>query len=139
MKYRIVFAFAVLLTAAAAFAAPTQIFAGYEHARQGLIKASVAEVQAGATQLAAAARAEKQPAIAVKADALVAARDMKAARTAFAAVSDEMIKFRKGVKGDRPIVAYCSMEKKSWLQPKGAISNPYVDAGMRACGEVKEQ
>ena len=43
------------------------------------------------------------------------------------------------VGGDKPVVAYCSMEKKSWLQPKGAITNPYVDAAMRACGEVKTQ
>jgi hypothetical protein len=31
------------------------------------------------------------------------------------------------------------MARHSWLQPKGEISNPYLDASMRTCGEVKEQ
>jgi hypothetical protein len=31
------------------------------------------------------------------------------------------------------------MAKQSWLQPKGEISNPYFDASMRSCGEIKEQ
>jgi len=44
-----------------------------------------------------------------------------------------VIKFRAA---GRPSVAYCSMEKKSWLQPAGTpISNPYLDGGMRTCGQ----
>ncbi len=136
---KFILAVAITFMAAAAFARPADLFSGYEHARQGLLKASVVEVQTGARSVASAARAEKQPAVAAKADALASAKDIKAARAAFAALSDEMIKFRRNVKGDRPLVAYCSMEKKSWLQPKGAIGNPYVAPGMRACGEVKEQ
>ena len=118
----------------------TKIFASYEAARLSLIKASLPEVQASARQLAAVARAEKQPAIAAKADALAAAKDIAAARNAFAALSDEVIKFRAAAAGaDRPAVAYCSMEKKSWLQPKGEITNPYVGASMRACGEFRDR
>lgn len=139
MKFRIVLVVALLLVTAAALARPADMFAGYEQVRNGLIKASMPDVQTGARQLAAAARADRQVAVAAKAEALAAAKDLKGARLAFAALSDEMIRFRSSVKGDRPAVAYCSMEKKSWLQPKGAISNPYVDAGMRSCGEIKEQ
>ena len=96
-------------------------------------------MQSSAKQLAATARAEKQSAVAAKADALATAKDMAAARAAFAALSDEMIKFRASAGGDRPAVAYCSMEKKSWLQPKGTITTPYVAASMRACGELREK
>ncbi|HEV2720727.1 MAG TPA: hypothetical protein VG323_11960 [Thermoanaerobaculia bacterium] len=115
----------------------TNIFSSYENARQALLKTSVPDVQSSARQLAAIARAEKQPAIAAKADAVAAAKDIASARTAFAALSDEVIKFRAAVPGDRPAVAYCPMEKKSWLQPKGEITNPYVAPPMRGCGELR--
>lgn len=116
----------------------TKIFTGYEAARLSMLKASIPDVQSSARQLAAAARAERQPAIAAKAEALASARDIAAARGAFAALSDEVIKFRAGVPAaERPPVAYCSMEKKSWLQPRGSIANPYVGASMRACGEFR--
>jgi len=117
----------------------TNLFGNYESARQALIKTSLPDVQSSAKRLAVVARTEKQQAIAAKADALATAKDIAAARTAFAALSDEMIKFRAGATGDRPAVVYCSMEKKSWLQPRGAITNPYVASSMRACGEVREK
>jgi len=117
----------------------TNIYSSYESARQALIRTSLPEVQASARQLAAAARAEKQPAIAAKAGALASAKDIAAARSAFAALSDEVIKVRARTPGDRLAVAYCSMEKKSWLQPKGEIANPYVSASMRACGEFRDK
>lgn len=126
-----------LLTAAVPVFAASKIYAPYETTRQALIRTSIPEVQAGAKQVAAAARTEKQASVAAKADALAKAPDLTAARNAFAALSDETIKVRTADKGDRPIVAYCSMEKKSWLQPNGEISNPYVGAGMRKCGDVK--
>ena len=117
----------------------TNLFTNYENARQALIKTSLPDVQSSAKQLATAARTEKQPSVAAKADALATAKDIAAARAAFAALSDEMIKFRASASGNRPAVAYCSMEKKSWLQPSGAISNPYVASSMRACGEFREK
>jgi hypothetical protein len=49
------------------------------------------------------------------------------------------VKLRASTPGDRPAVAYCSMEKKSWLQPRGEITNPYVAAPMRACGEFRDK
>ena len=62
---------------------------------------------------------------------------MTAAKNAFAALSNRMIAFRAKSSSEGPIVVYCSMEKKSWLQPKGAVSHPYVAQSMRGCGEVK--
>lgn len=127
----------LLAAALPVFAEQQPLLAKYEAARQGLLKNSVADVQSAAKDLAAAARAGKNAQLATKADALARAATVKDARNAFAAVSDEVIKLRDASTGDRPAVAYCSMEKKYWLQPKGAIANPYVDAGMRACGEIK--
>jgi|UPI000472E3B0 Protein of unknown function (DUF3347). len=139
MSIKQLFVVVALLTAVPTFAAGTKIYTSYETTRQALIKTSVADVQAGAKQVAVAARVEKQVAIAAKADALAEVADLAAARNAFAALSDEMIKFRASDKGDRPIVVYCPMEKKSWLQPKGEVGNPYLSAGMRKCGEIKQQ
>ncbi len=127
-----------LLVALSASAAQQPLFAKYEAARQAMLKASLPRVQSSAKELADAAIAAKQTAIASGADGLSRAANINQARAAFAVVSDEIIKFRNSQSGVRPAVAYCSMEKKSWLQPKGAISNPYLDESMRSCGEFKE-
>lgn len=126
-----------MLFAVAASAGQTKLFAKYEGVRQALIKGSVADVQRSAKDLAAAGQSENQTAIAAQARALSGAATLKAARDSFSALSDQMIRFRDAQSGDRPVVVYCSMEKKSWLQPKGAVVNPYVDPSMRSCGEVK--
>ncbi|HEX5243772.1 MAG TPA: efflux RND transporter periplasmic adaptor subunit [Tepidisphaeraceae bacterium] len=34
---------------------------------------------------------------------------------------------------------YCPMAKANWLQVPGDVSNPYLDADMRDCGEIKSQ
>ena len=115
------------------------IFVSYEEARQALIKQSLPDLQTAAKHIGVAAHSADQNKIAELAANLEKAADIKAARTAFAALSDEVIKYRKDrCCGDKPAVVYCSMEKKSWLQPGGEIGNPYVDAAMRKCGEVKE-
>ncbi|HXE51851.1 MAG TPA: hypothetical protein VN541_02505, partial [Tepidisphaeraceae bacterium] len=36
-------------------------------------------------------------------------------------------------------LVYCPMVKADWVQPPGAISNPYLGADMRDCGQVKSQ
>ena len=130
--------FASFLFAAAAFASTNPVFTQYESARQALLKESVADVQKAAKQLTTAAHGAGQHALAAKSAELEKATDITRARAAFGAVSDEVIKYRASVSGEKPVVAYCSMAKKSWLQPAGAISNPYFDGSMRGCGEVKE-
>ena len=42
------------------------------------------------------------------------------------------------IEGDRPVVAYCPMEKKAWLQPYEPIGNPYAPYMLR-CGEVVQR
>jgi hypothetical protein len=135
MRSRIFLFVALIAIAASALAAETKIYTSYETVRQALLKTSLAEVQSSAKQLASIARAEKQNGVAAKADAVATANDITAARTAFAALSDAVIKF--GGKNRPLVVAWCAMERKSWLQPKGEIANPYVAPSMRKCGEVK--
>ncbi|MGZ8831968.1 MAG: DUF3347 domain-containing protein, partial [Thermoanaerobaculia bacterium] len=139
MRIRTLIILASLFLAAPLFANETKIYSSYERVRQALLKNEVADVQKAANNLSSVARSEKQEPIAVQAETLAEATDVASARKVFAALSDEMIKFRAAGCCERPVVAYCSMEKKSWLQPKGPISNPYVAASMRACGEIKQQ
>jgi hypothetical protein len=130
-------AVAVALLALPLFA-NTNLFTKYESIRQGLLKASLADVQKSATALAADAKKAKQTAVAEKAAAVAKSADLKAARDAFAPLSDEMLKVREAATGARPSVYYCPMVKKSWLQPKGDIGNPY-DQAMEKCGMMKSE
>src|SRR5512144_3068682 len=131
MMRPIAIVFASCLFASAAIASTNPVFTQYESARQALLKESVADVQKAATQLTTAAHGAGQHALAAKSAELEKAANITKAREAFGALSEEVIKYRASVSGEKPVVAYCSMAKKSWLQPKGAISNPYFDASMR--------
>jgi hypothetical protein len=65
------------------------------------------------------------------------ASDLEGARGAFYELSKVMVRYRSKVGGEGlPVVAYCSMLKKSWLQPEGEIGNPYYGQSMAVCGEV---
>jgi hypothetical protein len=118
--------------------ANTGLFTKYEAVRQGLLKSSLADVQKNAAALAKDARTAKNNAVAVQADAVAKSADLVQARTAFGALSDEMVKVQKSTAGTRPAVYYCSMVKKSWLQAKGKVGNPY-DSNMAMCGELKAE
>ena len=129
----------VFLVAVVASAATTKLYDKYEAVRQGLLKGSLSDSQAAAKDLAATAHGENQARIAERADALANAANLKAARNSFSMLSDELIRFRDAQSGDRPAVVYCPMHKASWLQAKGAITNPYADnASMRSCGEFRK-
>jgi hypothetical protein len=137
MRIRTLVVLASLFLAVPLFANETKIYSSYEKVRQALLKSAVADIQKSATALGSAARAEKQEAIAARAEALATATNVASARKSFAALSDEVIKFRAAGCCERPAVAYCSMEKKSWLQPAGMpIGNPYLDGSMRTCGQI---
>lgn len=115
------------------FANPV-FFAKYEAIRQGLLKNSLKDVQSSAKALSTAAAEAKNETIAKAADTVATSADLEKARTAFGALSDEMVKFRADATGDKPAVAYCPMAKKRWLQSKKSeIANPYEPA-MKECG-----
>jgi Protein of unknown function (DUF3347) len=129
---------AVLALVAAPLFAGTNLFTQYETVRQGLLKQKLADVQSSAKELAAEAVKAENADVAKAAEAVAKAADLKAARTAFAALSDEMIKVRNATKGDRPAIGFCPMVNKSWLQAKSdKIGNPYEPA-MAECGMLKE-
>lgn len=132
------FILTLALVAAVPVMAGTTLFTNYEAVRQGLLKSSLKDVQTSAAKLSAEASKAKNQAVAKQADAVAKSSDLAKARASFAALSDEMIKVRNTTSGARPAVYYCSMVKKSWLQTKGKVGNPY-DASMQMCGELKAE
>lgn len=128
---------AVLALVATPLFADTTLFTKYEAVRQGLLKDSLKETQTTAKDLAATARSAKAVKVADLAERVAKSPDIAKARTAFGALSNEMIELRKATKGDRPAVAYCPMVDQSWLQAKGEIGNPY-DTSMKLCGMFKD-
>jgi hypothetical protein len=126
----------VLLLAVPALA-DSGLFEKYEAARQGLLKQNLTVVQSAATELASAASKAKNAEVSAMAESVAAAKDLKSARNAFAALSAEMIKVRNAAKGERPMIGFCPMVNKSWLQGKGVIGNPY-DPAMASCGTLKD-
>ncbi len=76
------------------------------------------------------------PELSEAAAALSAATSLDAARDAFYDLSKSLVRWRKAADGDKPVVAYCSMAKRSWLQPEGELGNPYYGQSMLRCGEV---
>jgi Cu(I)/Ag(I) efflux system membrane fusion protein len=68
---------------------------------------------------------------------LVAADTLESSRDAFYELSKLLVRLRKTASGeDLPVVAYCSMARRSWLQPEGKLGNPYYGQTMPVCGEV---
>lgn len=117
--------------------ANTTLFSKYEAVRQGLLNEKIADVQSSAKVLAAEATKVNNAPVAKAAAAVSTAKDLKAAKAAFGTLSDELIKVRNASKGDRPMIGFCPMVNKSWLQAKGKIGNPY-DKAMAECGMLKE-
>ncbi|HVG25029.1 MAG TPA: hypothetical protein VND45_12790 [Thermoanaerobaculia bacterium] len=111
----------------------TTLFTHYEGVRQGLLKGSLGQTKKQAASLARSAHEAKLNSVADFAQSVAVAKSLADARRSFAALSDEMIK----VPG-HPAVYYCPMVKKSWLQPKGKVGNPY-DPAMKMCGELKAE
>lgn len=136
MKSRVV-AIVLLCLAAFSMTANPTLFAKYESVRQALLNNSLKDVQTSAAALATAAKDAKQPAIAAKAESVAKLTNLDKARDAFAPLSDEMIKLRAATPANaRPVIGYCPMVKKSWLQPDGKVGNPYLP-DMSDCGELK--
>lgn len=129
--------FLVLALTVPVFANPA-LFSKYESVRQSLLKSDLAGAQKNAAALATDAKKAKNAPVAELAQSLTVTKDMAGARRVFGLLSDEMIKVRTAAKGARPAVYYCPMAKKSWLQPKGQVGNPY-EAGMASCGELKAE
>jgi hypothetical protein len=95
----------------------------FEHERVGASTEVIPVVEEKLEGMIAAARS------------LAAAASLEAARDAFYELSVPLVRWQEGVaEGRRPFVAYCSMYKRSWLQPDEEIGNPY--GGMPRCGTI---
>jgi len=164
MRFGIIFVlFLVLASTFAVNAAEETVFAeifdNYEAIRQELIADSTKGVASHAEAIATAARSLADdfsaeaagvdrgdaasvegllPEIQAKAEQLAAAEGIAEVRQGFAALTQPLTRWDKVVQGPRPIVVYCPMEKKAWLQPDEAIGNPYAPNMLR-CGEVVQR
>ncbi len=58
------------------------------------------------------------------------------ARTEFSKLSDHAIKLASGQSGY--YIVNCPMVQKDWVQPTGAISNPYAGQSMPTCGAIRK-
>ena len=79
---------------------------------------------------------EFMPEIQQAASRLQSAESLEDSREAFGELSRALVKYRQEIDGPKPVVAYCSMAQKVWLQPKGEIGNPYYGQSMATCGEI---
>lgn len=113
--------------------ANTGLFTKYEAVRQGFLKSSLADVRKNAAALAADAEKAKLATIADFAQAVSVAKNLDDARRSFGVLSDQMTRLP-----GRPAIYHCPMVKKTWLQPKGTVGNPY-DPAMAMCGELKAE
>jgi len=80
-------------------------------------------------------------ALAVAAAEVEKAKDIKAAREAFGALSDAVIAAAKadgGADVKDLKLAYCPMAKRSWLQAQETVQNPYYGKAMYSCGEIRK-
>jgi hypothetical protein len=75
------------------------------------------------------------PAIEAGARRVADAGDLESVRSALAELTKPLVRYHAVVRGDRPVVTYCPMEKKAWLQPDEPVGNPYAPSMLR-CGEI---
>ncbi len=133
--------------------------AHYEAIRQALMEDSTADVSMNARAIGAIAAGSQGnfsptaagvssgdgdavkallPEIVEGADKVANATGLAAVRSELAELTKPLVRYHALVLGDRPVVAYCPMEKKAWLQPDEAIGNPYAPYMLR-CGEVVQR
>ena len=135
------------------------VAAHYEAIRQALIEDSTDGVAGHAAAIAASARELRLdfnaaaagvaaanaetvrallPEIEERASRVATAGTLEMTRAELAELTKPLVRWHELVEGARPVVAYCSMEKRAWLQPEGPIGNPYAPFMLR-CREVVQR
>jgi hypothetical protein len=99
------------------------------------LEATFSAGAAGVDADGAAAVQALLPEIIERSGRLAEAKGLKSVRAEFAELTKPLTRYHALVLGERPLVAYCPMEKKAWLQPDEQIGNPY-DPSMLRCGDV---
>lgn len=100
------------------------------------LEADLSETAAGTRPGSAEDLRAVLPSIRDATDGLAKAGDITHAREAFGALSKAMVRYRRLVSEPSPVVVFCSMAQKVWLQPEGEIGNPYYGQRMARCGEI---
>lgn len=143
---------AALLTLPAMAASPDadlqSLLTPYEAVRTALVQDDLEAVRAPAETLRdAIERLHQSPEkgaaselpfdkLEMAAEKLAGATDLEAARDAFHDLSKPLVHWRKEA-GEGPVVVYCSMKERSWLQSADdEIGNPYYGQAMARCGQV---
>lgn len=87
-------------------------------------------------QKSASALGADGQALATAANKAAGAKNIEAARAAFADLSAALVAYAEKTKQpvEGKIVAFCPMANKSWVQTDGAIANPYYGKSMSTCG-----
>ncbi len=134
------------VVAAPPAASVEQLLDQYFIIQKSLASDSTDGVAAAATQLAQISRRaagvepQARPQLLALAEAATKLRaaDLKSARSGFGELSDKLIPYLQatGAKRNPPYQFYCSMVKKSWLQPDKETRNPYFGSSMLKCGEL---
>jgi hypothetical protein len=136
----VAFAIALLMSVTLAAADPlTAVVGSYLELQAALAADNFDGVKGPAAHIADQAKdmASGGKEIAAKATAVQQAANINAARDAFADLSAVVIAAAKadGWKGlDDVKVAYCPMNRKSWLQKDESVRNPYYGSSMLDCG-----
>jgi hypothetical protein len=115
---------------------------GTEEARRGLatsmdvLIADFDAEAAGVTPDSEATARELLGEAKTAAEQLATADGLEAIRAAFYELTKPLVRYRELMVGEKPVVAYCPMARKSWLQPDEEIGNPYHGQSMPTCGSV---
>jgi len=81
---------------------------------------------------------ELLPEVVDRARVLAEAEDLDGARAATAALTQPLVRWQRLVEGPKPVVAYCPMHRRAWLQHDGPVENPY-DPTMLRCGTIVQR
>lgn len=102
----------------------------------GVLAAEFDATKAGVEKDQAGECRQLLPEISKAAAKLAAATNLKTARSAFGELSRPMVRWREMATGNKPLVVYCPMAKKPWLQESDQIANPYFGSKMLKCGKI---
>lgn len=124
------------LSAADAAGPKSEILATYLKISAALAADNFSDAQSAASALAASAGVAKNQVLADQAKAVAKAPDISTARSGFKALSASVEPLADGEKSC--IVMFCPMAGADWIQPTGAVRNPYFGKTMLTCGAPKK-
>lgn len=148
-----------VVSASAADAAFSSIASDYDAIHEALVEDSLAGVNDHALAIARTADAalsdldagraqvavddvtkvrELLPEVVDRARTLAGATDLEDARTLMAQLTQPLSRWQRLVRDPKPVVAYCPMVRRAWLQDDGFVENPY-DPTMLRCGSIVQR